>query len=104
MLSLVHVYLPPHPNLRRRHLTEEAVREHCVDVLSRVPQDRPMLLCGDFNARTANLAPEGHAPRSSADHVICARGRWLVEQCGLLDLRLLNGSTGHTSGDWTCRR
>ncbi len=89
------MYLPPTTNLGRRNLTESAVREHCLDVLSRMSVDSPLLLAGDFNARTGALVPrlEGiaHPERVACDSVVCARGSWLLEQGRLFSLCMLNG-------------
>ena len=53
--SIVNVYLPPAGNLGRRSLTEEFVRSQCTETLATVPMDRPLLVCGDFNARIGRL-------------------------------------------------
>ena len=44
------------------------------------PQNEPVLLLGDFNARTASLAPsvEGQISRMSTDTVLNARGHALL--------------------------
>ena len=65
------------------------------------------MLCGDFNARTGATQVAGlSAPtweRSSSDHMICPRGRWLLDQLSLLGMGIANGCTPNT-GVATCIR
>ncbi len=95
MLTVGNVYLPPTTNLGRRNLTEDVVREQCLAVLSRIQVESPLLLAGDFNARTGALVPrlvgDTHPERTACDSVVCARGQWLLEQGRLFSLRMLNG-------------
>lgn len=76
--------MPPTTNLGRRRLTEAGVRGKVANLVARVPADRMMLLCGDFNARTGAGTPTWddveHPARTSADLVECARGTWFLEQ------------------------
>ena len=63
-------------------------------ILGLIPPDLPAVLCGDFNAHTAQLAPRVNGTvldRSSADSTSCSRGRWFIDQCSLLDLAVFNG-------------
>ena len=76
------VYIPPTGNLPRRSLTESIVREKVEDILGSIPADIPAVLCGDFNARTAEHAPtvnDAVLQRSSADLTCCPRGKWFLE-------------------------
>ena len=59
------------------------------------PQHEPVLLLGDFNARTASLAPsvEGQISRMSTDTVLNARGRALLSLLTQHELQLLSGTT-----------
>ena len=88
-------YLPPYTNLGRRRLTESDVRQACEEILYKIHAESPLLLCGDFNARTGSRVPAvtdpPHPPRQSSDSVICARGEWLLSTCATLSLRMLNG-------------
>ena len=52
LCTIANVYLPPTSNLGRRRLTEATVREACEDILSKIHAESPLLLAGDFNART----------------------------------------------------
>ena len=52
--------MPPSGNLSRRQWSEELVRGDVEQVLGTIPVDLPAILCGDFNARTAELAPTVH--------------------------------------------
>ncbi|KAF8055808.1 hypothetical protein FPV67DRAFT_1659349 [Lyophyllum atratum] len=56
-----------------------------------------LILMGDLNARTGNLAPlhttQNPSPRISEDTVISTRGRALVELCRQLMLLILNGDS-----------
>lgn len=79
--------MPPSNNLARRNLTELAVRDGCMSVLSRIHAESLLLLAGDFNARTGSLTPTFHGlihpSRVACDRVICPRGEWLIEVSSL---------------------
>lgn len=83
---MANVYMPPSNNLARRNLTELAVRDGCMSVLSRIHAESLLLLAGDFNARTGSLTPtitSIHPSRVACDRVICPRGEWLIEVSSL---------------------
>lgn len=87
LCTVGNVYLPPTNNLGRRNLTEPLVRDKCMDILSRIHAESPLLLVGDFNARTGSCIPSlenfTHPPRVSSDSVTCPRGDWLIDLCEL---------------------
>ena len=58
-----------------------------------------MFLLGDFNARTATLAPRvtGQQPRVSTDTLVTSRGRALLELLTQQELLLLSGTTQESS-------
>lgn len=67
-------------------------------------RDMPMVLLGDFNARTGNeRVLESHPSRISVDEKITSQGRWLLEVASDFDLMILNGVTslGASNGQWT---
>ena len=58
------------------------------------PQHKPVLLMGDFNARTASLAPsiKGQISRMSTDTVFNAHGCALLSLLTQYELQLLSGT------------
>lgn len=106
MCTFANVYLPPHNNLGRRNLSEDTVRDACLSILGRIDASNHLLVAGDFNARTGQLVPAFgdvvHTPRVSSDHVVCPRGKWLLEVCEMFSLMLLNGCFEAASGQLIC--
>ena len=51
-VAVVNTYMPPVASIRRKHLTDEVVQDAVSAIVTRVPHDTKMVLCGDFNART----------------------------------------------------
>ncbi len=74
--------MPPAASIRRKHITAESIQSAVHDIVSRVPHTQRLVVCGDFNARTGQLAvsdaQNSDNVRTSCDTTVCARGRWLV--------------------------
>ena len=102
-VTLVSIYVPPLTDPHRTRLgeagllpTEAASLTELGAVLELLsPQREPVLIMGDFNARTAALAPsvEGQLPRVSTDPVLNTRGRALLSLLQQHALLLLSGTT-----------
>ena len=80
------VYLPPAQGLTKRGIDEEVARSHIEDVLSCIPQQAVQVICGDWNARVADLSPtidDVTIPRKSLDPLPNSRAPWLIALCEL---------------------
>ena len=56
-LAVVNSYLPPIASLKRKRLSDEVVQDAVGAIVTRVPHDTKLVLCGDFNARTGTIQP-----------------------------------------------
>jgi len=76
--------MPPTPNLQKRSIDEENVRESIEDVLGCFPTQSTHIMCGDWNARVGDMSPTIHGitlQRKSDDHVVNSRAPWLLKMC-----------------------
>jgi hypothetical protein len=76
-------------------------------MLADIPTNHAVVVCGDFNARTAVLSPQidGHVlPRVSPDMHTCARAPWLIATCEQQSLHILNGTQSGSSEQPTFHR
>ena len=94
ILNVCNVYLPATANLAKRRVEEATARAHVEEVLAAVPPQQRHLVCGDFNTRLGELAPEvGEVQdsRVSVDSFVCRRAGWMIGLCERGDLHILNG-------------
>jgi exonuclease III len=70
-VAVVNSYMPPIASIKRKRLSDEVVQDAVSELVARVPHDTKLALCGDFNARTGALQPQGAEnstlPRVSTD-------------------------------------
>ena len=89
------VYLPPALSLVRRGIEEEMARCQIEEVMSCIPQQDVQVVCGDWNARVADLSPtidDISIPRKSDDPHTNCRAPWLIALCEMQGWHILNGA------------
>ena len=84
------------------------------DILNfRKKYNLPLILMGDFNARSGNLSDSSDnpelppiTPRFSMDKKVDTYGRNLIKMCRELDLKIVNGCHGsdNKTGNFTCHK
>jgi hypothetical protein len=88
------VYLPPVQNLQKRGINEDVARSYVEDILSHIPSNGNTVICGDWNTRIGELAPQigdEVATRKSMDKITNARAPWLINICEQWEWQVLNG-------------
>ncbi len=78
------IYLPPIFNQQRRGIDETVTRSQIEDIVGGFPAQDTSVMCGDWNTRIANLAPdleEGTTTRRSEDKQTNQRAQWLIDIC-----------------------
>lgn len=98
---LMNVYVPPEGSSVFKLQTSNATIQIIADLIAAARlHPNPLVIVGDWNARTANKIPSAdHPNRSSHDPIINTRGRELLEIMQREELIFLNGSTGWDDGD-----
>lgn len=94
-LELTNVYLPPQQSLTRRGKDPQEAREAVADMMTSAAAAEHVLVCGDFNARCGDKAPEVRGiqmRRESSDAVVNNRANWLIQTCELAEVHILNGN------------
>ena len=54
-VAVVNTYMPPIASIKRKRLNDEAVQDAVSELVTRVPHNVKLALCGDFNARTGTI-------------------------------------------------
>ena len=98
-MSLGAVYIPPEGSSYTPE-NNNYFEILCNELGAKELQDTHVVLCGDFNARTGG----DNGKRYSADSVINANGRDLVDLCTSTDMCIMNGMIGlpTNTGNFTC--
>ena len=122
---LIGMYIPPSQSVYYQDTEIEngiCMLEQCILDAFELCGDLPLILMGDFNARTGNAnardiplfstfpfetndfddSEKEHYPRKSKDTVINDFGRYLLDVCEQFSLLILNGFlTGDSEGNYT---
>ena len=107
-VNVVNVYLPPASSLARRHISEDTGRQAVDEIMACLPHQHRTVVCGDFNARLADLAPQvgDFPPTRTSDDIParrCPRAQWMITLCELHQLFVLNGSSPRSPAQFTFR-
>lgn len=99
------VYLPPAGALVKRGVDEHVARSHVEDILADIPSVSRAIVGGDFNCRVGAQSPNIaglQLRREAADLHVCPRAGWMLEQCELHALHILNGTQAGVPAQHTC--
>jgi hypothetical protein len=81
-------------NLQKRGEKEEEARSFIEDVMGSIPAGTNSVMCGDWNARLGDQAPQigdHYVERSSMDKITNSRSTWVIELCEQYGWYILNG-------------
>ncbi|KIO18898.1 hypothetical protein M407DRAFT_11652 [Tulasnella calospora MUT 4182] len=99
-ILLMNIYVPPEGSTAIWPEDRESPMQLAADLISLARQrSLPLLILGDWNARTGNMSPTlDHPKRISVDMTVNSRGRELLRIAGAEELQILNGTQGGDAG------